>query len=60
MATRISLVFTKRLATEFDMPLIILIQFCPRASFPEGLSSQIKENDSPVCLTEIHGLFIES
>jgi len=30
----------KNIATEFDLSLIILTQFCPRASFPQGLSYQ--------------------
>ena len=28
----------KNIATELDLLLIILTQFCPRASFPQGLS----------------------
>jgi len=34
----ISVWIRKNIATEFDLSLIILIQLCPRASFPQGLS----------------------
>ena len=39
------------IATEFDVPLIILIQFCPRAvELSTGLIvAQIKGNNFPVC-----------
>jgi len=34
----ISVWIRKKTATEFDLSLIIVIQFCPSASFPQGLS----------------------